>query len=388
MNWNSIKPRYFKHNPAPTKFLFIFWLIIIATPAFAKNESHKLQKVVHNISVVKENIKKNEHKESKIETELQTTETNIGNLEISAKHTKQNLQHEQTILNNLSTSQKTYQQKLILERKLFLNQVRTAYMLGNEDFLKVLLNQEDPSKFSRMLVYHHYILASRLDLINDISDTLTQLKRNKIKIREQKTVLETLQNTQNKQQTELVQEKLERKQILVTIKHQLNSQHTKLKNLVIAKENLETLIASISKKSVYQGPRQTVTQICSKYVWPTSGRISQHFGLSIHGSSWKSNGILIEAHDNQEVHAVAAGTVAYSGWLAGYGLLIIIDHGRGYMSLYGRNHSIYKKVGDSVDSGEIIATVGQSGGYEKPELYFALRLNGKPLNPETWCRKI
>ena len=121
-------------------------------------------------------------------------------------------------------------------------------------------------------------------------------------------------------------------------------------------------------------------------IWPTTGRIKHHFGTQIGQSELKWNGVLIEASQGQTVHAVAPGKVIFAKWLQGYGLLLIIDHGNGYMTLYGRNQSLLKKVGDWVKTNTTIATAGQTGGFSQSALYFSLRHNAKPLNPEKWCK--
>lgn len=122
-----------------------------------------------------------------------------------------------------------------------------------------------------------------------------------------------------------------------------------------------------------------------KLPWPTKGTVLHYFNTTIAKSELKSTAELISAPDEQPVYSVAPGVVVFSKWLEGYGLLIIINHGEGYMTLYGRNHSLYKHEGDQVAAGDLIATVGQSGGYEKPALYFAIRYNAKPLDPNQWC---
>jgi septal ring factor EnvC (AmiA/AmiB activator) len=119
--------------------------------------------------------------------------------------------------------------------------------------------------------------------------------------------------------------------------------------------------------------------------WPTKGHILDYFGTKIYHSELRWSGILIKAPENQKVHAIANGKIVFANWLPGYGLLLIINHGHGYMSLYGRDHSLKKKVGDMVKKGDVIATVGKSGGYRHSALYFAIRHNAEPLSPKKWC---
>jgi Membrane-bound metallopeptidase len=153
----------------------------------------------------------------------------------------------------------------------------------------------------------------------------------------------------------------------------------------VLRGNLEKLINRLSpRKKVIISP-ELMTQLCQSFVWPTKGTVTIHFGSPIEQSSWSWSGIIISAPENQEIRAVSAGKVVYADWFTGYGLLLIIDHGSGYMSLYGHNNAFRKKLGAEVKAGEVVATVGKSG-CEEPELYFAIRYNGQPINPERWCR--
>lgn len=371
------------------------WIVILIAawiqPTVAKNEQSKLHQINQQISTVKTNIAQAEKKQAQVASQLQQAETTIGKLETNLSQTSQNLTLQKKKLDILTSNQKSNYQQIQQEENYLLTQIRLAYMLGKEDYLKVLLNQEDPNKISRMLVYHRYLLNSRMQLIEHIETTLDHIKQNKKKINTAALNLQELKSTQQKQHNELIQEQQTRTKILTSVKNKIRNQNEQLKTLLANKENLEKLLTHLAaQETVAQTkvPEQSITQICSKYVWPTHGRIEQHFGSSIQGSNWKWNGILIAAPEGQPVRAIANGKVVFADWLSGYGLLLIISHGHGYMSLYGRNHSVYKNVGDSVTAGENVASVGRSGGFEKPYLYFAIRYNGKPINPEKWCKNI
>ncbi|MCL5260226.1 MAG: peptidoglycan DD-metalloendopeptidase family protein [Gammaproteobacteria bacterium] len=363
-------------------------LIFLGTQAFAAHETKKLKQINTKIKEVKTTLIHAKVQQESAQEQLKNTEISIGNLENSLHKTQANLTKQHAILNALITNQNQLQAQLAQEQRFLADQMRSAYILGQENYFKTLLNLEDPAKISRMLVYHRYILNSRLKLVTQISEILKQLSHNKQKITEQTQVLQNLKTEQQNQHAELLQAKNQRKLLLANIKIKIKVQNEKLKKLLADKENLEKLIIRLSAIQKAYVPKRPPAQLCNKYIWPTKGNIDVHFGSSIQNSSWKWNGILISAPEDQEVHAIADGKIIFSEWLSGYGLLLIIDHGRGYMSLYGRNHTLYKKVGEEVNSGEAIATVGKSGGFDNPELYFAIRYNGKPVNPETWCKKI
>lgn len=364
-------------------------IALVPSSASAKNEVTKLKQINQQITSVKTNIAQAEKKQAKVTTELQQAETEIGKIETNLNQTSQNLTTQKKKLDLLTKDQTAYFQQIKQEENHLLTQIRLAYMLGNEDYLKILLNQEDPNKISRMLIYHRYLLNSRLQLIDQTSATLSRIKQNKKKINSTALTLQELKTTQQKQHNELIWEKQNRTKILATVTTKIRTQNEQLKTLIANKENLEKLISKLAAaEETTKTPELPKTQISGKNVWPTRGKIAQHFGSSIQGSNWKWNGILIAAPEGQSVQATASGKVVFADWLSGYGLLLIISHGHGYMSLYGRNHSVYKNVGQTVTAGETVASVGKSGGFEKPYLYFAIRYNGKPVDPEKWYRKI
>ncbi|MCK5122394.1 MAG: peptidoglycan DD-metalloendopeptidase family protein, partial [Methylococcales bacterium] len=135
-----------------------------------------------------------------------------------------------------------------------------------------------------------------------------------------------------------------------------------------------------------EGSVKEFAKLKVKLPWPVKGRLVKKFGAHRSGSRW--DGVLIQAKEGANIKVVTRGRVVYADWLRGYGLLTIIDHGKGYMTLYAFNQSLYKSVGDWVDAGAVIATVGQSGGQSSAGLYFGVRRKGKPVDPVKWCRKV
>ena len=163
----------------------------------------------------------------------------------------------------------------------------------------------------------------------------------------------------------------------------ISNKNIKLQQLLRNKERLEAMINALQRESTQAS--QGFSKKRGGLNLPTDGIISTRFGTQIEQSELRWTGVLIRAKENSPVHAIAGGKVVFAKWMEGYGLLMIIDHGGGYMSLYGRNHYLYKKTGDHVRAGEEIAAVGNSGGFEQPALYFGLRHNGQAVDPLTWC---
>jgi murein hydrolase activator len=226
---------------------------------------------------------------------------------------------------------------------------------------------------------------ARLEKMQNIKRTLARIESNKQQIKKQTKILEKLENKQKQQKQELVQNKKEHSKIFFLLKNNIAAQNEKLTKLIRSKKNLEKLIEHLVPIKEEVITTRLMAQLCQNFIWPTKGDVIIHFGSPIEQSSWSWSGIIIAAPQNQTVRAVSSGKVVYAGWFTGYGLLLIIDHGSGYMSLYGHNDRFSKKVDDKVEAGEIIAFVGKSDG-EEPGLYFAIRYNGKPVNPEKWCK--
>jgi len=224
------------------------------------------------------------------------------------------------------------------------DQLVSAYMNGNHDFLKMLLNQQDPGEFERMLSYYQYMNAARVEEIEVIRRTQEEIATLTEQLKQQQNQLASLQEEQEKQRAQLEQ--------------QQHRQEEKLAELQAVKNQLR---------------------------WPSDGDVKRVFGQRREGPvNWK--GVLIEGQNGQSVRSIANGRVVYADWLRGFGLVIVIDHGESYMSLYGHNQTLTKAVGDKVRKDEEIALMGQSGSRNNAALYFEIRHQGRPQNPSNWIR--
>ena len=319
-----------------------------------------------------------------MQQQLRKNEIAVGDLTIRAKRTKQNLAWTEILLKRLNAKQIAYQNQLNIQQDDLAEQIRATYMLGKEGRIKLLLNNQDPNELSRIFIYYNYLQKTRLRLINEIDKTLQRLHKNKQKIEKETRKFLTLEKQQQDELQNLTAHKKQRTHLLHKINQKINTQQQKLNKLLTNKKTLEKILAHLSTQ-ISPDFATPLNQLHKKLSWPTKGKIDNLYGSSILHSQLKWDGILIRAPLGQDVHAVSAGKVVFSDWLSGYGLLLIINHGHGYMSLYARNNSLYKQVGDIVQKGEVIATIGKSGGYRTPSLYFAIRYNGKPVNPGIWC---
>ncbi len=272
-----------------------------------------------------------------------------------------------------------------MQEQLLAKQLRSAYTTGQHDYLKLLLNQEQSEKIQRSITYYQYLNKARTQEIDNFQVTIADLLQVTTEHQEQITQLEVLKKSQQQQRLTLSKNKLKRKKTITVLNKKLlssNQQLTKLKteeaNLTAALQKLEALIrAEIDLTGL--------SKLKKKLSWPVKGRLLRSFGSRKQGYlKWK--GVLLGSPIGRQVRTIHNGTILFSDWLKGYGLLTVIDHGNGYMSLYAHNQTLLKSVGDRVETGEPIALVGQSGGQDQAGLYFEIRHQGKAVNPKLWCR--
>lgn len=344
----------------------------------------KLNQLNKSITHLKHNIKASQHKQIGIQDELKKNEIAAGNLAIKLKSTQQNLGWTKVLIDKLDAGRIKYQAQLKIQKDDLAEQVRATYMLGKESYFKLLLDNKDPNQFSRVFIYYDYLQKRRLELINEIERTLKHLHINKQQIEKETRRFAILENRQKEELQNLAAHKKQRAYLLQKINQKINTDQKKLGKLLSDKKTLEAIIERL-RTEVSPDFAVLLNKAHKKLSWPVYGKIDDLYGARILHSQLKWGSVLIYAPLGQDVHAVSSGKVVFSDWLSGYGLLLIINHGHGYMSLYARNNSLYKHVGDIVQKGEIIAAVGKTGGYKTPALYFAIRYNGKPVDPKLWC---
>lgn len=280
--------------------------------------------------------------------------------------------------------------RLEAQRDRLAHEARSAYVMGRQKQVKLLLNQEQPEAVGRMLTYFGYFTRAHAEKITAIRTSIERLQVLQEEIGKNTRELSELQVTQRTRLDRLTEQKKLRKQAVAELRQQLAQQGGALKQLRVDERRLQELVhslqellADIPADAAHNKPFDTLK---GKLGWPARGKLSVSFGTPRGDSGLAWQGVLISAPEGGEVHAVAQGRVAFSDWMRGFGLLLIIDHGDGYMSLYGHNQALYKEVGEWVDTGEVIATLGASGGQNRAGLYFELRHKGRPVNPRKWCR--
>jgi septal ring factor EnvC (AmiA/AmiB activator) len=349
-----------------------------------------LSQVRSKIDNLRKEIEKTQTLHDSVRTELRDIEREIGKLLRVLKQLDTKLAKQQRKLDALHQQRKGLRAELSTQHHLLARQVQAAFMIGRQEYMKLLLNQEDPSAVGRSMTYYDYLNRARLKRIDATKATLQKLQSVEQEILSQTTELNATKQEQLGKKAELQKSSRDRAMVVASLNKELVSKESELNRLVEDERRLQDLVSQLDKAIpdilTAPGTHKPFAKLRGKLIWPTRGKLQVAFGTRREGGRLKWNGVLIRADEGREVHAVSHGRVAYADWLRGYGLLLIIDHGNGYMSLYGHNQAIYKETGEWVEAGEVIASVGKSGGQNQAGLYFEIRHNGTPTDPARWCR--
>jgi septal ring factor EnvC (AmiA/AmiB activator) len=280
------------------------------------------------------------------------------------------------------------EQTLQAQRNALAGQLRAAYVIGREEQVKLLLNQQEPARLGRMFVYYSYFGRSRAEKIAVISAELAHLAELGSALDEQTRQLAELEERARAELAALQNGRRDRNRVLGEFERKLKSRVASLAKLKREEDTLEKLLEDL-RRVVSDFPihsEEPFEKRKGRLTWPLNGRLVADFGQRrAGGMSW--NGVLLAAQRGAKVRAVYFGRVIYADWLPGMGLLTIVEHSGGYLSLYGHNEQLFKSVGDWVAPGDVIAAAGDSGGRERTELYFEIRKGSRPLNPHQWIKK-
>lgn len=390
-----------------------------------KNE--ELSEVQSDIAAAGQNMRRIQLQKNTLNTQLGEVEKLYGKTAALLRTLQAQVEQKRQNLTKIQQEKQSLQDEVAKQNKELAGQIKAAYAMGQKEKLKLLLNQQDPAFSSRMLVYYGYLNKTRLTKLAGISEAMQRLDR---------------LGKQQQQETELLEKDLEQKkseqiaadgvrkrrtELLTQLKSDFSSNEQQIIHLKDSENKLKNLVSSLHRSTndlnfeveqtkklhkaaeVPPEPAKDLpgsgddstplpspslakggdfSSLKGQLSWPVKGRLSNKFGSARAESAESTwDGVLIDAGEGTEIHAVTSGKVVFSDWLRGYGLLIIIDHGKGYMTLYAFNQSLYRQAGEWVDVGEVIASVGQSGGRSHSGLYFGIRNKGKPVDPLDWCRK-
>jgi septal ring factor EnvC (AmiA/AmiB activator) len=410
---------------------FLLSVFVHECRAEISEKSEELTEVQSGIAAASQNLQRIKLQKNTLNTQLGEVETLYGKTAAILRTLQAQVEQKHRNLTKIQQEKQSLQDEVAKQNKELAGQIKAAYAMGQKEKLKLLLNQQDPALSSRMLGYYGYLNKARLTKLAGITEAMQHLDR---------------LGQQQQQETELLEKDLEQKkleqvavdgvrkrrtELLTQFKSEFSSNEQQIIHLKESENKLKNLVSSLhqptndiafeveqSKKlhKAVEAPSEPAKDLSDsgddsskippsppltkggigrdfsslkgQLSWPVKGRLSNKFGSARAESTENTwDGVLIDASEGAEIRAVTSGKVVFSDWLRGYGLLIIIDHGKGYMTLYAFNQSLYRQVGEWVDVGEVIASVGQSGGRSHSGVYFGIRNKGKPVDPLEWCRK-
>ena len=357
-----------------------------------EQQEQELQQLKIKIKHIRNELDEVRSLHDKVRLELRATEINISKRVNNLYQLKRKLRRQNKRLRKLQAQRKALKKDLLLQQDLLGQQVRTSYTIGKQEYVKLLLNQESPTAIGRVLTYYEYFNQARSERIDTSKKTLISLEQIKKRIKKETKTLQKLKNQQVQEKQQLEANYKERAIVIAKLSSDIKNKDTALRQLLENEQQLKRVLNVITDSmpeiTGEAGKRIAFGKLKGKLYWPVLGTVNPLFGKSRKLAKVKWNGVMIKAKQGNNVRAISHGRVAYADWLRGYGLLIIIDHGDGYMSLYGHNESIKKETGDWVAPDEIIGSVGDTGGQSRAGLYFEIRHNGTPTNPKIWCRKV
>jgi septal ring factor EnvC (AmiA/AmiB activator) len=349
----------------------------------------KLEQLQGDIKRVGEEISADSARRNSLQQELREAELKLGRLQNEMATNQRALVTSQEELAELQQQRGGLEQARDAQQARIALELKTAWQLGQQGQVKVLLNQESPHTVARAMAYYRYFFKARNDLVATYRETLGELQAVEQRIAGTLDQLAGQQAMLEEQQAQLVTAQASREKTVASLNDSIQSKAEQLKQMEQNRRELESLIAAIEKAVAdleVPDDYQPFKSARGKMPWPLAGRRTNNFGKPRNEGKMRWQGVTIPAKEGTRVNAIHHGRVVYADWLRGSGLLVIIDHGDGYMSLYAHNQSLLREVGEWVGAGTPISTVGNSGGQEQSALYFEIRHQGKPTNPAQWCK--
>lgn len=370
-----------------TFYCFFFLLVFSANVKAETDSVQRLENVQAEIKSLTKSLDETKKSRADLHDQLEKQSKVISTLNRSLLDSTRKLKIKNDELDKLEKDKQKYRQSHAKQLDALAKQLRSAYLNTSPNYLKVLLSQHEPSSLSRTSAYYAYFHHARQEQLIEISASLKTLTHNR------QILLIAQQQHQALYQEQQLQQQLlqkERKQRFVTAKQldrKMEKQGVRVTSLQEQERALKSLLQSLSKQSKPLILDLPFSERKSTLAWPIQGKVIALYGSSRNLGKLTWQGMMINAPLGEEIISAAPGRVVFSDWLRGFGLLLIIDHGDKYMTLYGNNQSLLKKVGDSVTTGDIIALSGEQGVRQYTGLYFELRHQGNPTDPVKWLSK-
>ena len=364
--------------------MLVFFLCSEYLQANSSETISNIHTINNQILELKEEIIVDDEERSRLVDILRHSENRISKLQKDIRIKNTAIQKTEKSLAEIQQNEL----KLRIKQDALLDKIsqifRYIWKNRQQSALQVLLSNEDQAKLSRDLVFFRYVLSHQVNAIKDFENGLKQLANNKSDLEKSRKLLSSRRKDLKKTQLSLNRMSKARGNVIAKLSAAINDREKQIKVLIEDRSLLQALIEQVTKSEDIIGDTSFLN-LKGKMPWPLDGEKGNYFGMPRNEGKMRWQGVTIFAEEGKTVSAIHYGRVVFSDWLRGLGLLTIIDHGDGYMTLYAHNSSLLKKSGDWVAPGMQIATVGRSGRLDKPSLYFEIRHNGRPTDPNIWC---
>lgn len=367
--------------------LAVLLLLAIPVPADAEKTDEELRQLRNRIESLQKNLEQTREERDTARDALRPIDRRINRQVRQLRKTQSELQKANQQLVRLNSNRQSTRSRLNSQRTELGTHARAAYAMGSQDYLKLLLNQQDPAAFSRMMAYYRYFTEARATRIKDLQQDLVQLSQLESRIGQRKRSLTAIEARHQREAAALKQSRQTRGALLASLNRELRSKSQAITRLKRDERRLENLLKGLPEVAFEKDRGGGFRGQRGRLPFPVSGKVSARFGTRRPHGDLRWKGIFLSTRSGREVKSIYGGHVVFADWLAGYGLLLILEHGDGYMTLYGNNESLYPQVGDRIEAGQVIAITGNTGNIARNGLYFEVRYQGKPRDPLRWCRR-
>ncbi|MBL4585118.1 MAG: peptidoglycan DD-metalloendopeptidase family protein [Pseudomonadales bacterium] len=353
-----------------------------------QSDQRKLKALKAEIRQVKKRLNQFKGKRAGLVASLQQVEVAMGTLETAIAKNRKQVRTSQSKLRKFEVQKTQLVFNQTLQKKLIEKQLAQHYKMGQEPYIKQLFSEQEPQKMSRLSRYYGYFNRARLQQIEKYQASIVALKELQQHIQTEAGLLANKQRSLTQQHQSLAEKSAHRKTLVAKLNQEIRSGNQRLGTLDADQKRLQSLLTTLAKTTAdlaAAGFSQSFPTAKGTLAWPTNGTITRRYGSKQKPSNLRWKGVTLNAKQGADVRSIHHGQVIFSGWLRGHGLLIVVEHNQHYMSIYAHNQTLLREEGDWVTAGELIATVGMTGGQELSALYFEIRKDGNPLNPELWC---
>jgi septal ring factor EnvC (AmiA/AmiB activator) len=371
-------------------------LILVPVLALAQGEAEKLEALRSKLEGLRAKIAESEESRTEARDQLRDSERAISEANRALRVLAARRAAADEELRSLTRRSQALEAEIATRKETLGRLLAQRYLNGEQSGMKLLFSGDEPGRIARELHYYSYVSRAQTDLIGELHVNLARLKELEQGTRGRNAEIAAIETARRKERASIIRQQAEHRKVLAQISSQLREQRRQVKHLERDESRLSRLVEELRKllaaaparlrndKVPEPGGDNSFSGLKKGLRLPIKGELANRFGAqrSDGGPSWK--GLFIRSPSGQEVRAVAPGRVVFADWLRGFGNLLIIDHGKSYLTIYGNNESVLKQVGDTVSTGDAVATVGASGGNMESGLYFEIRHEGKAFDPMRW----